>query len=353
MTHAISRRRTLAAGGVVWLAALLAGCGTGSSRAGLYVGGLESAPRWIDDTTGAPVWSPNSEALAWGDDQGLKIWNRSTDDISRFSDGPVVGRPAWSPDSASIAFLNSDTRELQRLVISSGVVTTLASLFEGVDGVIRPPIVTRGGPAWSPAGASIAFVCWDGYGDELCVVGPDGGSPEQLTALGIAEERAGNSARSSVTGMAWSPDGAALAIAVQAEQQGAAAGVYLVEVSERSGERVTKLITSAPLIWDAATNGLVFSARVEGRSDVYRLPVEGGKPVALTAALAEGARDPALDTNGNLAVVSGNTIAVLPAGSNDVTSLEENGLFGAAPALSANGKWLAFLALPRPIERYP
>ena len=353
MIHVISRRRLLAVGSVSGVAAIVGGCGAVSTRAGLYVGNQQSAPRWIDDTNGAPAWSPSGEHLAWGDDHGLRIWRQTEDDISRFDVGPVVGKPAWSPDSASIVFLNSASRELQRLDINSGDVLALSSVFEGPDGAIRPPIVTRGGPAWSPDGASIAFVCWDGYGDELCIVGSDGGLRQQLTSLGVSDERAGGSARSSVTGMAWSPDSAALAVSVQAEQQGAAAGVYRIEVSERSGERLSKLTTNSPLTWDGATDSLIFSARVEGRSDVYRLPAVGGSPEALTTALAEGARDPAIDTIGNLAVISGSMIAILRPGSDNVTSLEEPGLASAAPALSATGERLAFLALPRPIERYP
>lgn len=352
MIDLISRRRLLAVSAVCGAASILGGCSSVATRSGLYVGDQQSAPRWIDDTTGLSAWSPNSEQLAWGDDRGLRIWNSARNDISLLVPAPVVGRPAWSPDGAFVVFLNSASRELQRLEINSGEVTALASVFDGADGVIRPPILTRGGPAWSPDGTTIAFVCWDGYGDELCVVGSDGSQREQLTALGVAEERNGRSARSSVTGLAWSPDGAALAVSVQAEQQGAAAGVYRIELSERSGERLTKLTTNSPLIWNAAMNNLIFSARVEGRSDVYRLPAVGGKPVALTTALADGARDPAIDEVGNLAVVTGSKIALLRPGSDDVTILEERGLASAAPALSEDGERLSFLALPRPIEQY-
>ena len=353
MINLISRRRALAVGGVACVASILGGCGAVSARPGLYVRGQESAPRWIDDTTGAPAWSPNSETLAWGDEHGLRVWNSSSEVVSLRVNGPVVGRPTWSPDSAAVAFLNPDSRELQRVDIDSGEVKRLASSFDGIEGVIRPPILTRGGPTWSPDGASIAFVCWDGYGDELCVVGQDGSNREQLTALGIAEERAGAAARSSVTGMAWSPDSEAIAVAVQAEQQGASAGIYRVEVRERAGERLTKLTSNAPLIWDGVTNTFIFSSRVEGRSDVYRLSAAGGKPEVLTASLADGAHDPAIDDVGDLAVISGNKIAILRPDSPDVVFFEEPGLAGAAPALSGDGGRLAFLSLPRPIERYP
>ncbi|MDQ2652587.1 MAG: hypothetical protein M3Z20_06030 [Chloroflexota bacterium] len=353
MNARIARRRALQFAGAACASLVLSGCGTDSARAGLYVAGPDGAPRWIAETTGAPAWSPNGETLAWGDEHGLSMWNVATDQISLLTATRVVGRPAWSPDSSEIAFLDPQTRLLRTLNVQSGITTPLSILYEGSDGAIRPPIVTRGGPAWSPDGLRIAFICWDGQGDELCVFDAAGDIRQQVTTLGGTG--AGNSgpARSSVTSMAWSPDGVAIAVAVQAEQKGATAGVFRVELAVKSGTRLTKTTVNAPIVWEAATDDLVFSASVEGRSDVYRLPAAGGKPSAMTLALADGAREPAVDDAGALAVVSGSRIAVLRPGSDEVTYLEEAGLVGAAPALSADGKHLAYLALRQPIEQYP
>jgi TolB protein len=281
------------------------------------------------------------------------MWDVATGQIAPLAATRVVGRPAWSPDSAEIAFLDPQARLLRTLNVRSGITTPPSILYEGLDGVIRPPIVTRGGPAWSPDGLRIAFICWDGQGDELCVFDVGADTRQQVTSLGGTEAGNSGTARSSVTSMAWSPDGVAIAVAVQAEQKGATAGVFRVELAARSGRRLSKTTVNAPIVWEAGTDDLIFSASVEGRSDVYRLPAAGGKAASVTLALADGARAPAIDANGSLAVVSGSRIAVLDPGIDEVIYREEAGLVCAAPALSADGKHLAYLALPHPIEQYP
>ena len=290
--------------------------------------------------------------LAWGDEHGLRIWNVATGQVTLLAAIQVVGRPGWSPDGSEITFLDSQSRLLRTVNVQSDVTTPPAILYDGPDGAIRPPIMTRGGPAWSPDGLRIAFICWDGQGDELCVYDAGADSRQQVTTLGGAEAESTSMARSSVTGMAWSPDGTALAVTVQAEEKGATSGIFRVELAARSGTRLTKTTVNAPIVWEAATGDLIYSASVEGRSDVYRLAAEGGKPSAITQALADGAREPAIDGAGSVAAVSGKRIAVLRPGS-DWVILEEPGLVCAAPALSADGKHLAYLALPHPIERYP
>ncbi|MEZ4563784.1 MAG: hypothetical protein R2853_13710 [Thermomicrobiales bacterium] len=265
----------------------------------------------------------------------------------------MVGRPAWSPDNSSVAFLDEQTRLLQAVDIVTMVPTPLAVLYSGADGAIRPPVVTRGGPAWSPDGSQIAFICWDGQGDELCLVESSGNVRQQVTTLGGAGAAPGAAARSSVTAIAWSPDSTALAVAVQAEQRGATAGVFRIELAGRSGRRLTNMTANSPLVWDALADDLIFSASVEGRSDVYRLPATGGKALNITATLAEGARDPASDAAGALAVVSGSHIVVLPAGAGETVVHAETQLACSAPALSPNGTYLAYLALAEPIEQYP
>lgn len=353
MTGIFTRRQVVALGGVAGVSLLLSGCGAGATRVGLYVSSIDGAPRWIDDTTGAPAWSPDGAMLAWGDERGLRFWTRSQSDISRVSRIPVVGRPTWSPDNSAVAFLDSQSRVLQRIEIATGVTTPLATISDGFDGAIRTPIVTRGGPAWSPDGTRIAFICWDEFGDELCVVDPDGVSKEQVTTLGTEEEKTGSLARSSVTSMAWSPDGSGLIVAVQAEQRGATSGIFRVELDARSGRRLTRMTANAPLVWDEATSSVLFSSRVEDRSDVYRMPADGGAPESLSSGLADGAREPASDGRGNLAMVSGVQIALLRPGTSDVAYVQEPDLACVAPALGADGADLAYLALPRPIENYP
>lgn len=353
MSGRLTRRQALALGGGSCVALILTGCGADMPGAGLYIAESDGAPRWIDDTNGAPAWSANGELLAWGDEHGLKMWDATTGQVSPLTSTRTVGRPAWSPDNAEIAFLDAQARLLRTVNVKSGVTTPRSMLYEGLDGAIRPPIMTRGGPAWSPDGLRIAFICWDGDGDELCVYDVGDDTRQQVTSLGGTGGGNSGLAHSSVTAMAWSSDSMALAVAVQAEQKGATSGVFRVNLAERSGTRLTKMSSNAPIVWEAATDDLIFSATVEGRSDVYRLSAAGGTPSAVTLDLPSGAREPAIDTAGSLAAVSGSRIAVLRSGASDWVFYEVARRACAAPALSANGNRLAYLALPQPIEHYP
>lgn len=353
MTLRLTRRSVISRASTTWLLLMVTGCGGEAARPGLYIAGPDGAPRWIDDTTGAPAWSTSGKAIAWGDENGLKTWGVDSGRVDTLMATPVVGRPAWEPNGTALAFLDGQARVLQSINTSSRASTPLAVLYSGPDGVIRPPIVTRGGPAWAPDGTRIAFVCWDGQGDEICIVDADGNGRQQITSLGGLTSGSGNIAGSSATSVAWSPDSVALVVAVQAEQRGATSGIFRVDLAKRSGQRLTNMTANSPVVWDSASDDLIFSARVEGHSDVYRLPATGGTPKATTTVLPDGARDPTVDAAGDLAVVSRSKIAVLSTGSDGVTWHEQTGLMCAAPALSPDGRQLAFLALPQPIAGYP
>lgn len=353
MSRPLNRRKAVVTGGAICLALALGGCESVSEPTGVYVSDLMSAPRWIAATSGAPAWSPDGTLLAWGDEDGLRVWKGFSKEILDASNSEVAGRSTWSPDSTSLAFIDLGERVLKRFDLKTGKLRILARLDQGQDNAIRSPVVVRGGPAWSPDGDRIAFICWDGYGDELCLVGDDGSARQQLTTLGVVDEEHGGAARSSVTGMAWSPDGNALAVSVQAEQKGATAGIFRVELASRSGTRVSKMVAGSPLVWDGPTDDLIFSASVEGRTDVYRLPSGGGKPEALTSALRDGGREPALSGNTGLAVVSGSRIAIFQDGSVGAVYIEAPGLVASAPAYRPGAEQIAFLGGRRPIQRYP
>jgi hypothetical protein len=98
-------------------------------------------------------------------------------------------------------------------------------------------LVTLGGPTWAPDGSRIAFNCWDGRGDELCVIGKDGSGRRQVTQLEppasgrSATQDPSALALSNVGPAAWSPDGKSIAVAAYAELRGSRLGSF----SRRSG----------------------------------------------------------------------------------------------------------------------
>lgn len=335
------------------VALLLTGCGEASNASGLYVAEPSGAPRWIASAAGPPAWSPDGNALVWGGEDGLHRWDANRGEVTRLSDIPVAGLPAWSPDGAAIAFLDPRARLLQRLDLERGVPTPLALLYEGHDGAIRPPMAVRGGPVWSPDGSQLAFICWDGQGDELCLVDVAGDTRQQLTDLGGANADSSGAARSSVTSVAWSPDGRALAVAVRAEQRGAAAGIFRIGLDDRSGQRLTTMTVNSQLVWDGATNDLVYSSLVDGRSDVFRLASDGGRPESVTLSLPDGATSPALGSDQTLAVVNGSRVAVLPPGDQTPAFIAVEGLLLVAPDWRPGHAELAFLGTRQPIRGYP
>ncbi|MCA9879160.1 MAG: PD40 domain-containing protein [Thermomicrobiales bacterium] len=346
-------RRAVVGAAPLVLALLATGCGTAGSAPGLYLADPSGAPRWITTAAGPPAWSPNGNTLAWGGEDGLWHWDADGDEVGQLSDIPVAGRPAWSPDGAAIAFLDPGARLLRSLDLESGVATPLALLYDGPDGAVRPPMVVRGGPVWSPDGSQLAFICWDGQGDELCLVDAAGDTRQQLTDLGGANADSSGAARSSVTSVAWSPDGRALAVTVWAEQRGAAAGIFRIDLDDRSGRRLTTMTADSPLLWDAVTDDLIFSSLADGRSDVYRLASDSGRPTAVTSFLPAGASDPALGSDQALAVVTGSRLAVLPSGDAAPTFVEIEGLALAAPDWRPGHAELAFLGTKQPIQDYP
>jgi Tol biopolymer transport system component len=160
--------------------------------------------------------------------------------------------PAWSPDGASIAFVHSD---------EEGNVDVWVMRADGSD---QHELLADGGsPAWSPNGKSIAFVRGnaDSGNDELWLAGADGKGAKQLC---------GND-DSSLGAPAWTADGKQLvyardgslfAASVGAAVNCAAAGLGEGEdpstswngalAFDRSGETGNRLVSGKPKSGPAA-----------------------------------------------------------------------------------------------------
>jgi Tol biopolymer transport system component len=226
------------------------------------------------------------------------------------------------------------------------------------DGPAPLALQVLGGPSWSPDGERLAFVCWDGTGDEICVVDTDGTRRRQVTRI-AAREGANTAdaqdfmpAAANVGPPAWSPDGMSLAVAAYPERRGAASGVFVVDLERGTARRISSLLPTSEISWYPDGAALLFSAVEKGRSDAIRATVGYTSTTKLTASLPEGARDPVLSADGQrVAVSSGAAIVVLDHDGN-MQSLDELGLRGRYPAWNADGNSIAFAASPDPIAVY-
>ena len=144
---------------------------------------------------------------------------------------------AWSPDGRRIAFV-LDSTDAQEIVAQSRPELYVLQLADSSLRRITTGFVSSTSPAWSPDGATIAFLCSKGRGEEtdVCVIPAAGGTARSLTAGWELSPSAPE----------WSPDGKTLYVA--AETRGNAhlfavpvAGGAVRQVT--SGERTLRAFT--------------------------------------------------------------------------------------------------------------
>jgi Tol biopolymer transport system component len=344
---------------VGFAATTIAGCVSAEVESGVFIvhtadGALES----IGEPAGIPVWSPAGDFIAWGNEDGLFVRALSEPAARKLAIGPVAGVPAWSPDGQRIAYVDPDRVSLVVIALASGTDQFTQPLDRRPGTRARFALLTLGGPSWAPDGSSLAYVCWDGAGDEVCVVQSDGTGWRQVTRL---KPRApeGNSAtpqalpaESNVGPPAWSPRGNFLAVAVYPERPGAPTGVFLVDPEKGLTRRVSSLQPNSVISWFPDGGSILFSAFRRGRSDAIRIVLPTTTLQTLTAALPEGSRNPTLSPDGSqLAVETGGGIAVLE-DEEPVQAFGVPGLRSSYPAWGADGTTIAISAITDPIAIY-
>src|SRR5918995_4556781 len=221
----------------------MSGCVATGAQEGIFVVRTgDGALTWVGEPAGIPVWSPTGISVAWGNEDGLFLGTLDESGPRRLSAAAVAGVPAWSPSGQNLAFIDRDRASLVVVDVESAAETFSEPLDRRGEND-RFPLLTLGGPAWAPDGTRIAYVCWDGIGDEICLIRPDGTGWRQVTRLdrpGIPGESAmpqSTLAGSNAGPPVWSPDGDYLAAAVYPERPGAPTGVFLIDLADGMGRR--------------------------------------------------------------------------------------------------------------------
>src|SRR5215216_3542936 len=162
-------------------ASAMTGCAAAGVQEGVFVVRTQTAAlTWLGEPAGIPVWSPTDNSLAWGSEDGLFLRALDETRSRQVSAASVAGIPAWSPDGRNLAYIDRDRRSLVVVAVDSRVEQITQPLDRRRGESARFSLLTLGGPAWAPDGSEIAYVCWDGVGDEICLIGPDGSDWRQL-----------------------------------------------------------------------------------------------------------------------------------------------------------------------------
>ncbi len=337
----------------------MSGCVEDGVQEGVFaVRMLDGALTRVGEPVGIPVWSPTDNSVAWGNEDGLFLRTLDEAGSRQLSAAPVAGVPAWSPDGKNLAYIDRDRASLIVLTVDSGAERFSQPLDRRRGENARFPLLTLGGPAWAPDGSLIAYVCWDGFGDEICLIDSDGTSWRQVTRLerlrtgGDSATQQSTQAVSNTGPPAWSPGGDYLAAAVYPERPGAPTGVFLVDLEEGMGRRVSTLQPNSVITWARDGRSIIFSAFRRGRSDAFRVVLANFTQQRLTEGLPEGSRNPALSPYGSsIAVESGGGIIVLgPQGPSQTFGIP--GLRSAYPSWSRDGASIAIAATSDPIASY-
>jgi len=267
--------RLVAAAAAVLLVAIVAAAlfvRRGAPGGGEDLGPVTLAPLLVRaGVDESPAHSPDGATIVFSHDGDL--FTMPADGIPPGAEpGPLTSgegadtEPAWSPDGLTVAF----TREWP----DGGVeVWTVPA----VGGEPRRIVVQASSPSWSPDGKRLAFVQRGlGRSTSILIVEANGRSSHQVTR---PEDAYFHSEPE------WSPDGRTIAF-VKDPGGGSSSEIWLAGADGAAPRQLTfepdGVYSTEPAWWPDG-RFIVYASNRGGTRNIWRIPIDGGEPVRLTA----------------------------------------------------------------------
>ncbi len=249
--------------------------GTGPSGSGAYL--LETEDRgsqpafWMP--SGALRWSPDSRSVAFVHDGDIWIAPAPSGEPQRLTSGIGDARdPAFSPDGEIVAFYSGKGGAQDIWLVPADGSSADRQLTQDAAALDDP----RFTPAWSPDGATIAYVSngADYWADDVWLVDVVTAEARQLSRSLMAS-----------SSPVWSPDGERIAIFGTAKDEywyQDLAYIYLLDPGTGSEQIVDMQVyaTDATMrnrpIWSDDGEAIYFPYQERGNYDLWSVPAQGG-----------------------------------------------------------------------------
>ena len=290
-----------------------------------------------------PSFSPDGKRLVYSvrlaKDQGFHLFVRNLPYGGRWQLTGAAGSdiaPAWSPDGASVAFLRMENGRAACMVVpaAGGAERKVADCAVAAEMEQPPPAV-----AWTPDSQSLAVVvAGENQLPAIALVPAAGGAPKTLT--NPPQGTLGDSTP------AVSPDGKTVAFV--RSSSGENADIFTCDLSGGNLQRLTfdgRAVRGVG--WTPDGSHMVYAGHLMGTWRLWRLPATGGSPHDLGFA-RNGAQYPAVAlAGGRLAYTDNPTVSAIwraplgPAADAGAKSLIRSTGRETAPSYSRDGKKIA------------
>jgi Tol biopolymer transport system component len=181
--------------------------------------------------------------------------------------------------------------------------------------------------SWSPDGRKIAFTAWSDKGHDMYVINADGSGQQRLSSDPEWE-----------SGLAWSPDGEALAFIAG----GRFADIYVMNADGSGRRRLAGDATYGELAWSPRSDKIAFARERDGDVELYVMNPDGSGQRRLTRNMVRDSYPVWSPDGRKIAFESNWQVWVMNPDGSGQRRLTRNGGRNFAPAWSPNGRRIAF-----------